>query len=65
MSKEEEEFNFMLESKDSPSSPKVKSSSITHSMSASKLLELAKKEEQPYIFSQKKVTSFHYEGNIA
>ena len=65
MSKQEEEFNFMLESKDSPSSPKAKHSSITHSMSASKLLELAKKEELPYIFSQKKVTSFHYEGNLA
>jgi hypothetical protein len=34
-------------------------------MSASKILEASMKESLPYIFSQKKVESFHYEGNQA
>ena len=32
-------------------------------MSTSKLMELAQKENLPYIFSQKKVESFKFEGN--
>jgi serine/threonine protein kinase len=55
ITKEDDEFNFMLESRESPTSPKARHSSVSQSMSASKIMEISRMEHLPYVFSQKKV----------
>ncbi len=51
----------MLESRESPNSPRPRHS-VSHSLSASKILVNSRMENLPYLFSQKKVVSFNYDG---